>query len=71
MNPFMTKFSWKGSGFTCGITDHEHSKPSACGARVYVQGTIKDLSDCFNMVLRLIPQQDLEPSEHNVAYCNL
>jgi hypothetical protein len=71
MNPFMTKFSWKGSEFTCGITDHEHSKPSACGARVYVQGPIQILSDCFNMVLRLIPQQDLELSEHNVAYCKL
>ena len=38
MNPFKTKFSWKGIEFTCGITDHENRKPSTCGARVYLQG---------------------------------
>jgi len=81
MTPYKSAFEWKGHAFSCGITDEGRTKASSSGGRLYMQRECKledsnckgdrELENCFNLVLGLLPQQDLADSDYNRAFCTL
>ena len=72
MNPYQTAFKWRSQPFICGITHEGKHKPSSSGARLYLRGPDKLVEECFNVVLRLLPQQDFDDdAESNFAVCTL
>ena len=78
MTPYQSAFEWKGRAFSCGIDDEVH-KVSSSGARLYMRSPLEEcncegnheLENCFNLVLGLLPQQDLDDSAYNRATCRL